>query len=374
MSRARRGSLCVVLGSALYRKCGMVEVDVGCGEKNATEGAFVSRVERGGGLRERAMSGGGALEEQKGEGLAQESAGSVVGGARVVVITGMSGSGKSTAMRALEDAGFFCIDNLPVPLLPRVLELTAARGAGEGSLPKLYAFVVDTREREFLPQAGAIIGQLRAEGVAVQVIFLEASDDVLMQRYSETRRRHPLSDGGTVRDGIERERALLAPLRELSNAMVDTTQHTVHTLKALVQSLVSEVSESSLVVTVLTFGFKYGLPSECDLVWDVRFLPNPYFDLSLRDKTGLDREVSHFVMGHVEAERFVELVMQQLDYTLPLYVREGKTYLTMGIGCTGGKHRSVTLGEVLGGLLRSRGVRVMVRHRDRLRTSSQYEM
>ena len=281
----------------------------------------------------------------------------------VVIISGMSGSGKSTAMRALEDLGFFCIDNLPVPLLPRVLELTATREE------RPYAFVVDTRERKFLSDAGRIIEQLRQSGADVQVIFLEANDARLVQRYSETRRRHPLSGDGTVREGIEAERKLLEPLREMSDVLIDTTKHTVHTLKALIQELVSEVSEPVLTLTILSFGFKYGLPTECDLVQDVRFLPNPYFVDGLRERTGLERDVSDYVLGFDVAREYLDKLMDLLDFTLPLYKREGKTYLTLGVGCTGGKHRSVALGEELARQLRARGMRVNVRHRDRLRTA-----
>lgn len=281
----------------------------------------------------------------------------------VVIISGMSGSGKSTAMRALEDLGFFCIDNLPVPLLPRVLELTATR---EEQRP--YAFVVDTRERRYLSEAGEFIGQLREGGADVKVVFLEASDDRLVQRYSETRRRHPLSGQGTVREGIERERALLEPLKEFADVLVDTTKHTVHTLKAFIQELVSEVSEPVLTVTLLSFGFKYGLPTECDIVQDVRFLPNPYFVEGLRDRTGLERDVSDYVLGFDVSREFVEMWLTMLAFTLPLYKREGKTYLTIGVGCTGGKHRSVALSEEVAKHLRAQGMRVNTRHRDRLRT------
>ncbi len=280
----------------------------------------------------------------------------------VVIISGLSGSGKSTAMRSLEDLGFFCIDNLPVPLLPRVLELTAT---GE---ERSYAFVVDTRERRFLHDAGKIIEELRQSGVDVQVVFLEASDTSLMQRYSETRRRHPLSGEGTVRDGIEAERELLEPLKELADVLIDTTKHTVHTLKALIQELVSEVSEPTLTLTILSFGFKYGIPTECDLIQDVRFLPNPYFVEGLRSRTGLERDVSDYVLGFDVARDYLDKLLDLMDFTFPLYKREGKTYLTLGIGCTGGKHRSVAIGEEMARRLRSRGLRVNVRHRDRLRT------
>ncbi len=280
---------------------------------------------------------------------------------RVVVITGMSGSGKSTAVNALEDAGFFCIDNLPVPLLPKVLEMATQR---ESRAAQPYAFVVDTRSKEFLGEAGGVLDQLSAEGVNVQVIFLEASDDRLVRRYSETRRRHPMSEGGTVREGIAAERAALGPLRARAGTIIDTTEHTVHTLKAFIQELVESISSSGLTVSVMSFGFKYGLPTECDLVFDVRFLPNPYFVEELRPRTGLDTEVSEYVLGYAEARQFIEHFQSMMGFMLPLYEREGKAYLTIGIGCTGGKHRSVALTEATAGLLRGRGWKSEPRHRD----------
>ncbi len=281
---------------------------------------------------------------------------------RVVIITGMSGSGKSTAVNALEDAGFFCIDNLPVSLLPKVLEMATQR---EGRAPQPYAFVVDARSKEFLREAGGVLDQLSAEGVNVQVIFLEASDDRLVRRYSETRRRHPMSsDGGTVKEGIELERAALEPLRARADTIIDTSEHTVHTLKALIQELVESISSSTLTVTVMSFGFKYGLPSECDLVFDVRFLPNPYFVEELRPRTGLEADVSDYVLGFGEARQFIEHFQSMMAFTLPLYEREGKAYLTVGIGCTGGKHRSVAITESITGLLRGRGWKIEARHRD----------
>lgn len=282
---------------------------------------------------------------------------------RVVIVTGLSGSGKSTAMRALEDAGFFCIDNLPVPLLPRVLELTTTRGEGRASRP--YAFAVDTREPDFLSEAGAVIEKLRSEGVYVEVMFLEADDDILVRRYSETRRRHPMSAGGTVREGIENEREALGHLRDRANLLIDTTEHTVHSLKAMIQKHVSEVAEPTLTVTVMSFGFKYGVPPDCDLMFDVRFLPNPYFIEDLRAQNGLDREVADYVLSFAETGRFIELCTTMLEFSLPLYKREGKTYLTIGIGCTGGKHRSVAVSEVLSSRLRGRGWQASTRHRDR---------
>ncbi len=280
---------------------------------------------------------------------------------RVVILTGLSGSGKSTAIRALEDGGFFCIDNLPVPLLPKVLEL-----AGSGPRPewKRLAFVVDTRDRMHLDQAVGMIDQLQEEGVEVQIVFLEASDDVLVRRFSETRRRHPLSAEGTVREGIEEERRRLADLRARADLVLDTSKHTVHTLKHLIQERYVGSEEPPLRITVLSFGFKHGLPTECDLVFDLRFLPNPYFVEELRPRTGLEEPVQHYVLSKPEALEFLARFFPLIELMLPLYEDEGKSYLTIGIGCTGGKHRSVAMTERIAEHLKSLGWHVNIRHRD----------
>ncbi len=279
---------------------------------------------------------------------------------RVVVLTGLSGSGKSTAIHALEDAGYFCIDNLPVPLLPKVIELAA----GGGSLQSL-AFVIDTRSRQFLSDAGKMIERLRDEGVPMRIVFLEADDDVLVRRFSETRRRHPLGDEGvTIREGIRQERERLDELRHRADEVIDTSAHTVHTLKSLIQTRYSGDKDLSLQVTVLSFGFKHGVPLECDLVFDVRFLPNPYFVEELRERTGRDADVHDYVFSFAETTRFLALFQEMADFMLPMYRREGKSYLTIGIGCTGGHHRSVAVAETIGERLRTRGWQVSVRHRD----------
>ncbi len=279
---------------------------------------------------------------------------------RVVVLTGLSGSGKSTAIHALEDLGFFCIDNLPVPLLPKVVELAA----GGGSLQSL-AFVVDTRGRQFLSEAGEMIEQMREEGVPMRIVFLEAAEDVLVRRYSETRRRHPLGDDGvTIREGIRRERERLEELRHRADEVVDTSSHTVHTLKALIQQRFCGDKEPTLQVTVLSFGFKHGVPVECDLMFDVRFLPNPYFVEELREHTGDETDVRDYVFSFPETTRFLSLFQEMADFMLPMYRREGKSYLTIGIGCTGGHHRSVAVTETITEHLKTRGWQASVRHRD----------
>lgn len=279
----------------------------------------------------------------------------------VVIVTGYSGSGKSTVANSLEDLGFFCIDNLPVPLLPKVLELAAT---SESRQQHNFAFVVDTREREFLDRAGETIEKLHDEGARVDIVFLEADDETLIRRYSETRRPHPLGGEGTVRDGIARERELLAGLREHADWIIDTTRHTPHTVKALVKERFGETGRPSLRITILTFGFKHGLPAESDLVFDVRFLTNPYFVEELRPLSGLDEDVRDYVLGQPETGGFLSLFRQISDFLLPLYEREGKAYLTIGLGCTGGQHRSVAVAEAVASRLRGQGWEVTVRHRD----------
>lgn len=281
---------------------------------------------------------------------------------QVVIITGLSGSGKSTAIRALEDMGYFCIDNLPVPLLPKVLEL--ARSGPTGQAWKRLAFVVDTRDNVHLHQAADIIEQLHDEGVHVQITFLEADDDILVRRYSETRRRHPLSPRGTVREGIQKEREHLEILRTRADLIVDTTRHTVHTLKGLLQDHFASPADPPLTITILSFGFKHGLPVECDLVFDLRFLPNPYFIEELRPQTGLDEGVKNFVLGLPETSRFLTLFYDMAEFILPMYEREGKSYLTIGIGCTGGQHRSVAIAENIAERLASNAWKTNLRHRD----------
>ena len=290
----------------------------------------------------------------------QNSSGTEGSPPRVIIITGLSGSGKSTAIHALEDLGYFCIDNLPVQLLPKVLELAT----GGGSVQQL-AFVIDTRLREFLDRAGDMIDQLRSEGVQLDVVFLEADEDELVKRYSETRRRHPMApEDGTVREGIQRDQERLSELRHRADEVIDTTNQTVHELKALIQSHYGGEESPDLQVTVLSFGFKHGLPVECDLVFDIRFLPNPYFVSELRPLTGADPDVADYVLGFPETSRFIALFQEMAEFVLPLYEREGKSYLTIGIGCTGGRHRSIAVSRTVAERLKGRGWNVRVRHRD----------
>ena len=294
--------------------------------------------------------------------LSESSDSRIAGPPRVVIITGLSGSGKSTAIRAMEDMGYFCIDNLPVPLLPKVLELSQT-GPSRQQWRRL-AFVVDTRDHVHLDQAEEMLGQLHDAGVQVQIAFLEATDEALVRRFSETRRRHPMSENSTVRDGIQIERRHLADLRARADLIIDTTNHTVHTLKGVLKQQYSTSEAPPFAITVLSFGFKHGLPPECDLVFDLRFLPNPHFVEELRPQTGLDDPVQKFVLGLPEAVRFLSLFEQMAEFVLPMYEREGKSYLTIGIGCTGGKHRSVVMAETIGRRLRDRDWVATTRHRD----------
>ena len=278
---------------------------------------------------------------------------------RIVFVTGMSGGGKLTAVRALEDAGFFCIDNLPAPVIPKLLELLM-----HSVEMKKLALVVDARETRYLGEIPRIIQDARAQGHEVDLLFLDASDESLIRRFSETRRRHPLSPDATVPEGIKAERELLKELRAMADEVVDTSTTTVHELKQLIQDHFSSDNVQSLSVTLLSFGYRYGLPIQADIVLDVRFLPNPYFVPELRALPGTSPTVSRWVLEHTVARDFLERARDLLTFLLPRYKDEGKAYLTVAIGCTGGRHRSVALSEALGNELATQGVKVRVRHRD----------
>jgi len=279
---------------------------------------------------------------------------------QLVVVTGLSGSGKSTAIHVLEDLGFYCIDNLPVALIPRVVELW------ESSQEEVrrVALGVDARERHFLDQVPSVFAELRTRGVALEVLYLEASDDVLLRRFSETRRPHPAAEGGSAVDGIRREREKLGALREASDRIIDTSGLTVHELRAALRDLIERTDTGAMTVALLSFGYKHGLPTDADLVLDCRFLPNPFFVEELRHRIGTDRAVADYVLGRDETREFLQRIMALLDFTLPRYQHEGKSYLTIALGCTGGRHRSIVLAEELRRLLDARGYRVLVRHRD----------
>jgi UPF0042 nucleotide-binding protein len=279
----------------------------------------------------------------------------------VVILTGVSGSGKSTALRALEDAGFYCVDNLPIVFLEKLLQLSG-HTAGEVSR---IALGVDAREGRFLGDAPRVIQEVRQQGNDVQVLFLDASDDSLVRRYSETRRRHPLAgEGGSVPDGIAAERRALADLKTIADEVIDTTTLNVHELKRLVTRRFVAGGGTRLGVTVVSFGFRFGIPTHADMVLDVRFLPNPYFIPELKPHPGTDPRVAEFVLGQPDAKAFLERLTELFGFLLPRYRTEGKSYLTIAIGCTGGKHRSVALAGALAERLEAAGQPVRLWHRD----------
>ncbi len=279
---------------------------------------------------------------------------------RLVVVTGLSGSGKSTAIHALEDLGWYCIDNLPPPLLGRFVELCEG-----GAETNRLALGIDSRVRETLDALPVLLDDLRARGHGVEVVVLDAADDVLVRRFAETRRPHPLAPDGDVAAGIMRERQRLAPLRQHADRVIDTSMLTGHELRSAIrESFLRESGAPGLDVALVSFGFKHGIPADADVVWDARFLPNPFYVQDLRARTGLDPEVEAWVLARPEATRFLELAAEMLSFTLPLYEREGRSFVTVAVGCTGGRHRSVVLAERMADMIRPHGVRVRVRHRD----------
>jgi len=280
---------------------------------------------------------------------------------RFVIITGLSGAGKSYAIKCFEDLGYFCVDNLPTTLFPTFAALSA-----HSSRPiRKIALGVDVREGEYLAHFMDAVEALRDQGHRVEVLFLEAGDEALVRRYHETRRRHPLAGEGNVRDGIQAERRALAHLREAADRIIDTSALTVHQLKdALIETYGAREARGALTVSLVSFGFKYGLPYDADLVFDVRFLPNPHFVEGLRALDGRDPAAAKFVLSSDDSRELLARLEDLLRFLLPLYRREGKAYLTLAIGCTGGRHRSVTLVESLRAFVESLGIVPIVRHRD----------
>jgi RNase adapter protein RapZ len=275
---------------------------------------------------------------------------------KLVVVTGVSGAGKSTALRTLEDLGFYCADNLPMPLLPKFIELLAVREEVTRA-----ALVVDARSGDFLDDTSRVLADLRAAGHAIEVLFLDAPDDVLIRRFSETRRRHPLS-GSDIRTGLLAERKRLATLRQEATTVIDTAELTVHGLRAVVLQRYGR-AEGNLSVSLLSFGFKYGLPAEADIVLDVRFLPNPFFVESLSPLSGEDEPVRKYVLENPETKLFLAKAEDLLTLCVAAFEREGKSYATVAIGCTGGRHRSVVMAGELAKRLGALS-EVVVRHRD----------
>lgn len=263
---------------------------------------------------------------------------------RFVIVTGMSGAGKSTALNFLEDCGYYCADNLPVPLIGKFAELVGA----PGSEVEKVALGVDVRTGQSFDELGEVLDELKASGVNYEVLFLESSDEILIKRYKETRRIHPLALGDRVDAGIAREREALKVIKQQADYIFDTSQMLTRELKAALDKIfINNKTYKNLFVTIVSFGFKYGIPIDADLVFDVRFLPNPYYFEELKHKNGNDKEVRDFVMSHKEADDFLDKLEDLLLFLLPNYIIEGKNQLVVAIGCTGGKHRSVTLANAL---------------------------
>ena len=279
----------------------------------------------------------------------------------VIIITGCSGSGKTSALGTFEDAGFFCIDNMPVQLVPVFLQ-QIDRGAEDIAG---WAFVMDLRDRDFLSGYPELKQRLIQGGFNVALVFLEAEEGVLIRRYSQTRRRHPLAAGGSLVATIRKEKKQIAPLRQAADHVIDTSHYSVHELKfAIVNIAQKHTAISGMVVNVVSFGFKHGTPPDADLIMDVRFLANPYFVPKLKSKNGQSPEVQAYVLKDPETESFLEKYLDLLDYLIPRYEKEGKAYLTIAIGCTGGMHRSVVIAQKVYDHIRRRQPTVALIHRD----------
>jgi UPF0042 nucleotide-binding protein len=279
----------------------------------------------------------------------------------LVVVTGMSGSGKGTVLKAFEDLGFFCIDNLPVPLIPKFIE---GIHASDSEFTRA-ALVIDVRAGDRLRDLVKVIVDLKRAAFNLFILYLEARDEVLVRRFSETRRPHPLATAKPIREAIRMERRRLRKLRELADVTLDTSDYTVHGIKALVTERFRKRPRSSAPnINLLSFGYKHGIPMEADLVFDARFLPNPYFVPRLKTLSGRDRKVKVYLRSFPEVNEFVKRVVDFLEYLLPRYMREGKSYITISIGCTGGRHRSVFVIEELARLLKKGKRAIQVRHRD----------
>ena len=281
---------------------------------------------------------------------------------RFVVVTGMSGGGKSTVLKMLEDAGFYCVDNLPVSLVEKFVELISTPNS---EISKV-ALGLDVRSDQSFQDATRVLGQLKEKGSKFEILFIDADENILIKRYKETRRVHPLALDGRVEDGVKSERRILENIRRNADYVIDTTNLLTRELKAELDRIFVENEEyNSLMVTVMSFGFKYGIPADADLVFDVRFLPNPFYIDELKHKTGNDREIQEFVMGYPEAEDFMARLTDMIQFLIPNYVKEGKYRLVIAIGCTGGKHRSVTLANELYKRMKDKGkYGIKLYHRD----------
>jgi UPF0042 nucleotide-binding protein len=284
---------------------------------------------------------------------------------QLVILTGLSGSGKRSVLNTFEDLGFYCVDNLPVALIPTFSELYEG---GRGEVERA-ALLVDAREGAQIAQLPGIYRQLSTERAAT-LVFIEASDAVLQRRFSETRRPHPLGKGGSIADGIREERRRMAPIRRLADVIIDTSKFSVHELRQIIIDRFQGSGRRPLLVSVVSFGFRYGIPADADLVFDVRFLPNPHFVPRLRPFSGKDPRVARYIRSFPQTGEFLRRIESLLGYLIPHYIREGKSYLTIALGCTGGRHRSVALAEVIRRSLQRKGYSAKVVHRDLDKTAS----
>jgi len=278
---------------------------------------------------------------------------------QLVILTGLSGSGKSTVLKTFEDLGYYCVDNLPVQLIPVFSELHLYGGADINRA----ALLVDAREGDQLRRLPAVYRQIHGD-VSATLVFIEASDEALLRRFSETRRPHPLGHDRPVREGLRRERELMAPIRKLADVVVDTTRFNVHELRQFVIRRFQSRTRHPLMVSVVSFGYRYGVPVDADLVFDVRFLPNPHFVPRLRPYSGKDSKVARYIRSFPQTNQFLRRIESLLAYLIPHYIREGKSYLTIALGCTGGRHRSVMMANSVRRALASRGYTVKTVHRD----------
>jgi UPF0042 nucleotide-binding protein len=309
--------------------------------KSAAKSAFKSKDHSSASAKKKAASG-----EQRSSG-------------ELVIITGMSGSGKASVLKAFEDLGYYCVDNLPVGLIPHFAELVGTSSEIERS-----ALVVDVREGAQLDSLPAILKSVK-KMLPTQVVFLEAEDAVLLRRFSETRRPHPLGTNATVKSSLGTERKHLRAIREMADVVIDTSKFNVHELRAhIIERFEKQESEKNILVSCVSFGFKHGVPEDADLMFDVRFLPNPHFIPEFRPLTGRDPKVARYIRSFPQTKEFISKISKLLIYLLPHYIREGKSYLTIAFGCTGGQHRSVMISEDVSKLLRKAGYRVKVVHRD----------
>lgn len=280
---------------------------------------------------------------------------------RVVIITGLSGSGKSTSLRAMEDIGYFCVDNMPVVLLPRFLKIQSDDAK---SITKV-AMVMDLREKSFLEKYTRVFTKLKNMGYTIEILFLDSSDDALLHRFSETRRVHPTSVKGSVMEGINLEREKLAPLKQMADKVIDTTSYNVHQLKDVVQRhFISSSSRQRMIIHVSSFGYRYGVPADADIVLDVRFLPNPYFVDELKYYDGHHPLVRDYVLESDESKVFIRKLFDMMAFLIPLYEKEGKARLNIALGCTGGRHRSVVMVNQLGSYFSDKNYIITINHRD----------